>query len=65
MPFKKRRGMLTSGVAIFQINACLHSAVLIRLLIGQFNWELFVHLPYNSDPSPIDYHLFTYLKNWS
>jgi hypothetical protein len=29
-----------------------------------FNWELFDHLPYSPDLAAIDYHLFTYQKNW-
>jgi hypothetical protein len=38
--------------------------ILIQLLaLERFNWELFDHPPYNLNPTPSDYHQFTYLKN--
>jgi hypothetical protein len=40
--------------------SCSHSST-----AGAFSWELFGHPPYNPDLSPSDYHLFTYMKNWS
>jgi hypothetical protein len=33
-------------------------------LLEHFNRELFDHTPYSPDLAPIDYRLFTYLKNW-
>jgi transposase len=55
----KRRGMLTYGVALHHDNARLHTAAHTQALP-----ELFDHMPYSPDFAPIDYNLFTYLKNW-
>jgi histone-lysine N-methyltransferase SETMAR len=60
----KRRGMLTSSVVLLLENACPHTAVHTRALLKHLKWELFDHPPYSPDLTPIDYHMFTYLKNW-
>jgi transposase len=56
--------MLTSGVVVLHDNARLHTAACTRALLEHFNWELLDHPPYSPDLAPIDYYLFTYLKNW-
>jgi hypothetical protein len=58
--------MLPSSVLIvlIRVNACAHTAARTRTLLEHFNWELFDHHPYTPDFAPLDYRLFTYLKNW-
>jgi hypothetical protein len=50
----KRRGMLTSGVVLLNVNARPHTAARTRELLEHFNPHLVSS----------DYHLFTYLKIW-
>jgi hypothetical protein len=57
-------GMLTPGVVLLHDNMRPHSAARTRALLQHFNWELFDHPLYNTDLTPSDHHLFTYLKNW-
>jgi hypothetical protein len=56
--------MLTSGAVLLHNNTNPHTPVRTRAVLEHLNWELFDHLPYNTDLAPSDYHLFTYLKNW-
>jgi hypothetical protein len=60
----KRHGMLASGVVLLHDNVNMHTAALTPALLEHFNRELFDHPPYIPDPTPSNYHLFTYLKNW-
>jgi hypothetical protein len=46
------------------VHVCIQLLAL-KHLLEHSNWELFDHSPYSSDLGPSDYHLFTYLKNWS
>jgi hypothetical protein len=41
----KRRGMLTSGVALLHDTACLHTAACTQALLEHFNWDP----PYSPD----------------
>jgi hypothetical protein len=56
--------MLTYGVMLLHDNAHPHTAAPTQSLPEHLNWEIFDHPPYSSVLVPIDYHLFTYLKNW-
>jgi hypothetical protein len=56
--------MLKSGLVFLLDNALPHTAAHTQALLEHFHWELFDHLSYSSDLAPVDYHLFTYLKNW-
>jgi hypothetical protein len=60
----KRRGILTSSVALLYDNAHPHTATHIRALLENFIWELFDHPPDSPDFAPSDYHPSIYLKNW-
>jgi hypothetical protein len=60
----KRRGMLTSGVALLHDNARLDADARTWALLEHFNWELFDHSPYSPDLASNGYHLLMYLKNW-
>jgi hypothetical protein len=64
--WNKRCGMLTSGLVLLHDNARLSTstAAHTQALLEHFNWQLFDHPLYSPDLTPIDYHLFTYLKNW-
>jgi transposase len=57
--------MLTFGVVLLYDNARSRTstAARTRVLLEDFNWELFDHPPYRPDLPPSNYHLFTYLKN--
>jgi histone-lysine N-methyltransferase SETMAR len=58
--------MLTYGVVLLYDNVRPHmsTAARTRVLLEQFNWELFDRPPYTPDLAPSNCHLFTYLKNW-
>jgi hypothetical protein len=56
--------MLTYGIVLLHDNACPHSASRTCALLEHFNWKLFEHLPYSTDLTPNNYHLFTFVKNW-
>jgi transposase len=56
--------MFTSGVVLLRENARPHTTARTRTLLEHFNWALFDHPSHSPDLAPIDYHLFTYLKNW-
>jgi transposase len=58
----KRHGMLTKGVVLLHDNARPHTAARTKVLLQQFNWEIFEHPPYSQHLAPSDYHLFTKMK---
>jgi hypothetical protein len=64
--WNERCGMLPSAVVVFHDNARLSTstAAHIQALLEHFNYQLFDQPPHSPDLTPIDYHLFTYLKNW-
>jgi hypothetical protein len=53
--------MLTSGIVL---NASPRRAARTRVLLENFNWELFDHSPCNSYLAPSDYYPFTHRRNW-
>jgi transposase len=61
---KKMRGMLTYSVVLLDDNARLHTAAHTLALLELFDWELFDQPTYSPHLAPVDYHLFTHLKNW-
>jgi hypothetical protein len=61
----KRHEILTSSVVLLHDNKHLHTAACTQTVLEHFNWELSDHPPYSPDLGLCDYHLFTYLKNWS
>jgi hypothetical protein len=56
--------MLTCSIVLLHDNVHLHIAAHTQAFLQHFTWELFDHLPYIPDPTPSNYHLFIYLKNW-
>jgi hypothetical protein len=58
----KRRGILTFNIVLHD-NVSTHTALSIPTLLEHFNWELFVHPPYNPVLPQSDYHMFNYLLN--
>jgi hypothetical protein len=57
--------MLTFGAVLLHDNARPHTAAHTPALQEHFNSELFDRPPYSPDLTLSDYHLFTYLKDWS
>jgi hypothetical protein len=65
-PFRtKIKVMLAYVVVLLHDNARPYAAACTWALLELLNWELFDHPSYSPDLAPNDYHLFTYLKNWS
>jgi hypothetical protein len=60
----KRHGMLTYSVVLLHDSTCLHTAACTQPLLQHFSREFFDHPSYSPNLAPINYHLFTYLKNW-
>jgi transposase len=56
--------MLTFSLVLVHDNAGLYVAASAPALLEHFNWELFDRPPYSPDPTPSEYHLFIYMKNW-
>jgi hypothetical protein len=58
--------MFTPDVVLLHNNMRSHTnaAACPLALLDPFSWELFDRIPYSSDLTPSDYHLFFYLKNW-
>ncbi|GBL83714.1 hypothetical protein AVEN_132629-1 [Araneus ventricosus] len=45
-------------------NACPHTDIRTRKLLGGFGWELFGHPPYSPDLAPNNFNLFPHMKTW-
>lgn len=60
----KQHGMLTKGFVLLHNNMQTHTATHTNALISLFNWEIFDHPSYSTDPMPSDYHLFIKMKVW-
>ncbi|GFU02872.1 mariner Mos1 transposase [Trichonephila clavipes] len=52
------------GVVFHQDNAMLHTSVVTRQKLWELGWEVLMHLSYNLDLAPSDYHLFLALQNF-
>jgi histone-lysine N-methyltransferase SETMAR len=58
------QGQPSTGVVLLHNNARQHTAASTRVLLADFAWDVFFHLPYSLDLAPSDFHLFTHLKQF-
>jgi hypothetical protein len=60
---EKRRGKLSQGVRLLHDNALVHTSVAAKAAIQCCGFQELNHPPYNPDPAPSDYFLFSKLKS--
>jgi hypothetical protein len=54
---------VTKGVLLFHDNAPAHQALAIQKKLAYLGFQCLDHSPYPLDLAPMDYHLFSGLKN--